>query len=160
MYSLIISPYSKPLRNGQRNAKNYPFWLELVSLLLKENYKIIQIGVTGELVIPGITSSVFNPSLEDLSTIVNSVDTWISVDNFFPHFCALVVQKPGIVLWGKSDPKIFGHPLNINLLKDRKYLRSEQFRWWDDELFEEEVFISPKKVVSTLKESFAHANSK
>lgn len=162
MYSLIISPYSKPLKNGRRNAKNYPFWLELIPLLLRENYKIIQIGVTGESIIPGITSSVFNPSLKDLSAIVNSADTWISVDNFFPHFCALIAQKPGIVLWGKSDPKIFGHPLNINLLKDRKYLREEreQFSWWDNEPFEEEVFISPETVVTTLKESFTHANSK
>jgi ADP-heptose:LPS heptosyltransferase len=160
MHSLIISPYSKPLKTGQKNAKNYPFWPELVSLLLRENWKVIQIGVTGESIIPGITSSVFNASLEKLLPIVKEATAWISVDNFFPHFCAIVAKKPGIVLWGKSDPKIFGHPLNINLLKDRKYLKKEQFQWWHYEPFDPNVFVSPEVVITTLKESFSYANSK
>jgi|GEM_PF-683242 hypothetical protein len=160
MYSLIISPYSKPLKNGRKNAKNYPFWPELVAQLQQNNCKITQVGVAGEDVITGVTSTVFNSPLKDLIPIIHSADTWISVDNFFPHFCALVARKPGIVLWGKSDPRIFGHILNINLLKGRHYLKPEQFRWWDDEPFNPEVFVAPEIVVTTLQESFSYANSK
>ena len=42
---IIISPYSKPLRNGLNNPKNYPYWKELISLI---NEEIIQVGVDGE----------------------------------------------------------------------------------------------------------------
>ena len=42
---IIIQPYAKPLVNGKRNPKNYPYWKELIS---KIKEPIIQIGVEGE----------------------------------------------------------------------------------------------------------------
>jgi hypothetical protein len=65
------------------------------------------------------------------------------------HFCWFHGVK-SIVLWGRSDPEIFGHPENINLLKDRQYLRPEQFRWWDDVEYSEDVFVSPEVVIITI----------
>ena len=44
---IIISPYSKKLENGKMNPKNYPYWKELISLLLKSE-TIIQVGTIDE----------------------------------------------------------------------------------------------------------------
>lgn len=42
---IIISPYSKALRNGKTNAKNYPYWKELIELIKEP---IVQVGIDGE----------------------------------------------------------------------------------------------------------------
>jgi len=44
---ILISPYSRPLRNGKNNPKNFPYWREVVDLLKTKN-DIVQIGVEGE----------------------------------------------------------------------------------------------------------------
>ena len=58
----------------------------------------------------------------------------------------------GIVLFGQSDPAHFGYPTNINLLKDKKYLRKEQFLfWWHESVaFRADAFVGPEVVVKTL----------
>jgi hypothetical protein len=54
--------------------------------------------------------------------------------------------------FGQSDPNIFGYPGNINLLKDRSYLRPEQFlHWWHETVFyKEDAFVSAETVTETL----------
>ena len=59
--------------------------------------------------------------------------------------------KQGIVLWSVSDPLIYGHPENINLLKNRSYLVQNQFLWWDSYEFNPDAFVKPKEVVHFLK---------
>ena len=46
--TIILAPYSRNLRNGKRNPKNYPFFKELVEELKKLGHTIIQIGIEGE----------------------------------------------------------------------------------------------------------------
>jgi hypothetical protein len=58
--------------------------------------------------------------------------------------------KPGIVLWGISDPLIFGHPENTNLLKGREYLASNQFLWWEAHEFDADRFVKPDVVLQHL----------
>jgi hypothetical protein len=60
------------------------------------------------------------------------------------------IGKPGIVLWGQSDPLIFGHPENNNLLKDRKYLREKQFWWWEQCDYNAEAFVRPEEIIKHL----------
>ena len=50
----------------------------------------------------------------------------------------------------KSDPNIFGHPENINLLKDRSYLAEQQFLWWDLYEYNPEAFVKPEEVLKFL----------
>ena len=141
---IIISPYSKKLRNGKNNPKNYPYFKELIALI---DEPIVQIGVEGEDQL--VEDFRKNLSLTDLTTLVNECSTWISVDSFFQHFC-WDLGKPGIVLWGQSDPNIFGHPENINLLKNRKYLREKQFWIWEQCEFREDCWVSPKEIFKQL----------
>lgn len=145
---IIISPWSRPLRNGKWNPKNPPvsYWLEIVKGLKLRGYYIIQIGVDGEKKLEGIDEYQFNLSFEDLKNLSLSVDIWISIDNFYPHFCNLF-NKPGIVIFGQSDPKIFGHELHINIYKDDKYLRPNQYNTWEECEYNYEAFVEPKEIL-------------
>jgi len=141
---IIISPYAKKLRNGKENPKNYPYWKELVSLIKEP---IIQVGIDGEeQLVPDFRK---NLSIPELTNLINDCKTWISVDSFFQHL-AWDIGKPGIVLWGQSDPLIFGHPENTNLLKNRSYLREKQFWWWEQCDYREDAFVKPEVVVSFI----------
>jgi hypothetical protein len=141
---IVISPYSKKLRNGNNNPKNYPWWPELISMI---NEPIVQVGIEGETQL--VDDFRKNLSLKELSDLILECRTWISVDSFFQHL-AWDIGKSGIVLWGQSDPLIFGHPENTNLLKDRKYLREKQFWWWEQCDYIEDSFMIPEEVQKYL----------
>ena len=110
---------------------------------------MIQVGIEGEeQLVPDFRK---NLSMVELSKLVNECDTWIGVDSFGQHFC-WDLGKYGVVLWGQSDPNIFGHPENTNLLKDRKYLREKQFWLWEQTNLIPESFVDPEIVVKALRE--------
>jgi ADP-heptose:LPS heptosyltransferase len=149
MFKVIISPYSKPLRNGKENPKNYPYWPELVKGLKEKDMYVIQIGVRGEKEIEGVDEVLFNKPLKELVSLLNECNTWISVDNFFQHL-AYFNGKPGIAIFGQSDPEIFGHKENINILKDRKYLRVLQFDIWERAECNNECFVEPAVIIDRI----------
>lgn len=141
---IIISPYSKALRNGKQNPKNYPYWPELIEMI---NQPIIQVGIDGETqLVPDFRR---NLTLSGLKDLINQCDTWISCDSMFQHL-AWSLNKSGIVLWSVSDPLIFGHPENINLLKSRSCLSEEQFFWWEFVEHDPNKFVKPFEVISYL----------
>lgn len=146
--TIIISPWSKRMRNGERNPKNYPYWKEVVSLLKSKGYYTIQVGITGEEEI-GADRIIFDHSLDVLTGLIKDCYTWISVDNFFQHL-GYLLDKKGVVIFGQSDPLIFGHNTNVNLLKDRKYLRELQFDIWERCQFREECFLPPGDIVKQV----------
>ena len=86
----------------------------------------------------------------ELASLIKECRIWISCDSFIQHF-AWDLGKKGIVLWGPSDPLIFGHPENINLLKDRSYLVEDQFIWWEATEHQNERFVEPEIVLKHLK---------
>lgn len=141
---IIVHPWARKLRNGKENPKNYPYWKELVSIIKEP---IIQIGVQGEEQL--VEDFRTNLSMAELENIVLKCRTWISVDSFFQHFC-WDLGVPGIVLWGQSDPNIFGHKENINLLKSRHFLRKDQFFLWEQCEFNKEAFVLPEEVIKHL----------
>jgi ADP-heptose:LPS heptosyltransferase len=141
---IIIHPYAKPLINGNRNPKNYPYWKELIALIKEP---IVQIGVEGEEQL--VDDFRKNVPIKDLCRLLKDCRIWIGVDSFFQHL-AWDCQKPGIVLWSVSDPLIFGHLENINLLKSRDYLAENQFLWWDFTQYNSNAFVKPKEVIKYL----------
>lgn len=145
---IIISPFSQKLRNGKENPKNYPFeyWSDVVDVLQKD-HEIIQVGVKGE---PQLVPEFYtNLKMKALKEILDGADTFISVDNFFPHF-AHHYGKRGIVIFSRSNPEIYGYPENINLLKSREHLRPDQFGLWESVLYIKDAFIDPKEVVQHI----------
>src|SRR3990167_4354712 len=113
--NIIISPFSRKLRNGQLNPKepSLTWWSELIGSLKEKGYYIIQIGIDGENKLKDVNEYQFNLNLKELEKLTLFVDTFISIDNFAPHL-AWLLNKPGIVIFSQSDPLIFGHELHIN----------------------------------------------
>lgn len=146
---LIIAPYAKKLKTGTENPKNYPYWKELIAMI---DDPIVQVGVEGEeQLVPDFRK---NLSIKELRKLIQACDTWISCDSFMQHL-AWDEGKKGIVLWSVSDPNIYGHPENINLLKDRKYLAENQFYYWELQKYEPDSFIDPAEVKVALDELLA-----
>jgi ADP-heptose:LPS heptosyltransferase len=143
---ILISPYSKPLRTGGNNPKNYPFWQEVLKGLNGE--KVLQIGLPDEKKI--CKEFYFPPTLGRVKELLLECDTWVSVDNFLPHV-AHHVKKPGVVIFGQSDPNIFGYHENINLLKSREYLRKDQFLMWEQCEYKTDAFVDPEVVLESIR---------
>lgn len=141
---IIIAPYAKALRNGKNNPKNYPYWKELIELI---DESIIQVGVEGEEQL--VDDFRKNLSIVQLRELIDQCRTWIGCDSFFQHL-AWDCGKPGIVIWSVSDPLIFGHPENINLLKDRANLAPNQFLWWELTEHNSNHFPKPEEVLKWL----------
>jgi ADP-heptose:LPS heptosyltransferase len=143
---ILIFPYAKQLLNGQENPKNYPiqYWKELLAMIKEP---VVQVGVEGEeQLVPDFRK---NLSMADLAKLVKECRTWISVDSFAQHFC-WDLDKPGIVIFSQSDPNIFGHKENKNLLKDRKYLRPHQFWLWTQTVYDINAYVSPLEIYQEL----------
>jgi len=148
---IAIFPYARALRNGANNPKNYPWWSELVELLIDRGHRIIQLGVEGE---DGLVDD-FRVGLNfnELCGVVKECDTWISVDSFGQHL-GWSIGKRGVALFAQSDPLIFGHSENVNLLKDRKYLREKQFWMWEQCEPRDDAWITPMTVVDAVETNF------
>jgi ADP-heptose:LPS heptosyltransferase len=141
---IVIAPYAQKLRNGKENPKNYPYWKELIEMI---DEPIIQVGVVTEKQL--VDDFRTNLPINELRKLIQECRTWIGVDSFFQHLC-WDEGKKGIVLWGPSDPLIFGHPENINLLKDRSHLAPNQFLWWEMTEHKNERFVEPQEVMEHL----------
>jgi ADP-heptose:LPS heptosyltransferase len=144
---ILISPYSRKLRDGGENPKNYPYWIDLISYLKKYD-EVVQIGVSGEEVLT--ENFMFDLSLKNIEALIKKCSFWISVDNFFPHLNNVKNKKPGVVLFSQSDPLVFGYDYNLNILKDRKYLRDNQFDIWERTQYNIECYLKPKEIVDIL----------
>lgn len=147
MKKILIAPFSKPLNIKQQNPKNYPYWQKLIELL-KQKYILTQIVYGNE---PKLDTHflINNPKFIELEHIMQDYDTWLSVDTYLQHI-ANFIDKQGIVIWGQSDPLIFGYKNNLNLLKDRKYLRENQYGLWRDCEYNEEVFMQPESIYNEI----------
>ncbi len=149
MKKVIISPFSRELKKNKKNPKNFPWWGGVISMLKNHgDIEVIQIGAGNEREL-WPHKKMFDLPYKELKKELEKCDTWASVDNFCPHLAHLIGKKV-VVIFGKSDPKIFGYQENINLLKDRKHLMKNQFVTWDMETFDEDVFVTPKEVYESI----------
>jgi len=131
---ILIARGTSKIEEGKKNAKEYPYWDRLLELCQDHEIK----EISGKL------------NNKDLTELINWCTVWISIDSFLPHFVKYNSLKCGIVLWGLSDPLIFGYNTNINLLKDRKYLRKDQFVWWRGIEHNPEAFVSAEEVFKAI----------
>lgn len=151
MKKIIISPFSRNLRNGNlKHPKNYPYWETVIDLLHKDEIRVVHI-TQNPLEYIGADEVVINPELNQIKELLLNSCTWASVDNFLHHFASLCNIK-GVAIFSQSDPNIFGHENNVNLLKDRSYLRSNQFLAWEEAEYKEEAFVDPNLVHHSIME--------
>jgi hypothetical protein len=88
--------------------------------------------------------------LEEVTNLLKISDTFIAVDSFLQHH-AWDIGKRGTVIFSQSDPNIFGHEFHNNLLKDRKYLRPNQFDLWESTSCNDEAFFDWNEVFERMK---------
>jgi ADP-heptose:LPS heptosyltransferase len=89
-------------------------WAELVNTLNK-TYDVVQIGGKEEPEISGVTTYLTGrTSLRQSVALVKHSLTYICVESLIGHVGA-AVEKPGVVLFGRSNPIIAGHALSENL---------------------------------------------
>jgi ADP-heptose:LPS heptosyltransferase len=149
---ILISPYSAVLPNGNKNPKDYPYWKQLANLLFGLGHELYQIGTKDESTICSVIDKHYKDlKMRDIKKLLDECDVWISVDNFFQHM-AWYYDKPGFVLFGQSDPELFGHPENYNIYKDRKYFRPMQYDVWFNVQLRDDAFVDPGAVVSKIEE--------
>ena len=142
--TIIISPYSF----NPQHAKSYPYWNELTGMLKRLDYKIVQVGRTGEPILPNISEFWQGLPLKVLAEKISNCLCWISVDNFLQHMCNCMNPIiPGIVIWGISNPNLFGYSYNNNIIKSASYFRPDQFNTWHGVKQNKDVFSSPEVIL-------------
>lgn len=159
MAKIILAPWSAKLPTGRTNPKNPPmeFWIRVVNKLNALSHEVIQLGVAGEERIEGVSQFIQNWPFKKLRDVVSDCDLFLSVDTWLPHFVfAEKLNKRGVVVFSLSSPEIWGHAENINLLKDRKYLRPRQFQTWFEVEYNEDAFVAPDTVVEAVLRCLNH----
>ena len=109
---LTFDPEKGPITTNK--DWNKESWVKLVKYLSK-NYYVIQLGGRGEEQIPGCAWYMLGGcSLRQSAALIKNCLTYVTIDSFTNHVGASV-GKPGIVLFGRSNPVIAGHTINKNL---------------------------------------------
>lgn len=147
---ILVSPWARNTTEGRPSPKNYPHWKAVVDGLSKIGHELIQVSCSGEPDVPGVARRMNNLPLKQIAELLKTCKTWLAPDNFLPHM-AWTIGQPGVVIFGPSSPDIFGHPENINLLKDRRFLRARQFGLWSQENPNPEAFVAPEIVISAAQ---------
>lgn len=148
----LISPFSSKLDGEKVNAKNYPYWKELIDYLINDGYIVVQVSSYGEVKVHDSVIYCCNLTFEEIRDLLEISDFWISVDNFLQHLNNFYLKKRGCVIWGKSDFKLFGYKYNLNILKSNKYLRKEQNLWWMGEPYDVDVFLPANNIYILMKD--------
>lgn len=146
---ILIHAVGTRQKNGDVNAKTYPYWPELLKLLRPRFGEVTQVGIKGDQQL--VKNFKANLSIAELTELLQQSDLWVSIDSFLPHL-AHHCAKPGVVLWGPSDPLIYGYPENLNLLKDRSLLRKDQFGIWDGYPFDPRAFVEAREAANQIEE--------
>ena len=151
MALILISPWSNPVPY-QQNAKNYPYWQEVVDGLKELGHEVHQCGVNREGRVD-CDNYLWDYPLPEIAKVINDYDLVVSIDNFMPHFCNLYrdKSKPTVVIYSRSSPDIFGYKDYINVFKDRKYFREDQYGVWEHCQYQTGAFVKPQVVLETIK---------
>lgn|SRR5574343_140185 len=152
MANILVFPSTNRFDN-QINAKEYPYFSQLIKLLEKKGHTVIQIGSRTDQ--PITPMFIHNTNWKVLETLIKNCDFWISIDTFIQHFVKTQnLNKRGIVLWGPSNPKHFGYSDNLNIVKDSKFFRQEQYKWWKDFPPDTKYWFSPNELLNIIQKEF------
>jgi ADP-heptose:LPS heptosyltransferase len=84
-----------------------------------------------------------------LTELVDACDLFVAIDSFLPHLAHLR-KKRGVVLWGPSDPKIYGYPEHVHLHAVPSRFRPDQFGRWEGHPADPVAFADPVKVSQVI----------
>ncbi len=88
---------------------------EKLTRFLSKRFEVVQVGGQFEKEIPGCACYLLGKtSLRQTAALLKHCKTFVSIDSFVGH-CGPAVGKAGVVLFGRSNPYIAGHDMNINM---------------------------------------------
>jgi hypothetical protein len=147
---IVLASNPRPNQDGKPHAKAYPWWDNLTAQLNEAfpDIKLYSIGIKGDEPISGCIA-MWNKSLKDIFNFTKDAVTFITIDSFLQHLMA-PMKKQGIVLWGLSDPKLFGYKWNKNLFINENYFRPNQWDIWPGEKWIEGCWVAPSDVVKAV----------
>ena len=154
---ILIMPFASSWQDKEgkwhENAKNYPYWNELIKAikLTYPKLKVIQTGLGMEPALDGIDEKRGDLTLKQLKELTLGAKTFICSDTYLQHLGAYY-EKRGIVLWGQNNPKHFGHKLHENIYVNSQYFRKETWSIWQGVPRNNESFARPGVVLAALKE--------
>ncbi len=145
---ILYAPFAAraPSLGGKPSPKDYPWPKELAELLEKD-HQVIQVGGNGDVQVA--KDARINLPFNEVSRLIQKSDVGIAVDSYLQHHF-WYLNRRAIVLFGISDPLIFGHPEHMNLLKDRSHLRPKQFDLYYLDQYNPEAFVRPEEVMEVL----------
>lgn len=123
------------------NPKNYPYRNNLIEL--------ISVSGTNGFPLDDIVEIKTAIPLTESMELINKADKIICIDSYLQHLCWYMGKK-AVVIFGQSNPDIFGHKENINLLRDVRYLRKHQFDKWELCPYIEKAFVLPEQVIKAI----------
>jgi ADP-heptose:LPS heptosyltransferase len=89
-------------------------WVSLVSEIQKKGIEVYQVGGQGDKGVPGCNRYFLGQDYRFSVALLEQSKGLISVDNFMQH-AAFAIGKPAVILFGATDPSIFGHETNVNI---------------------------------------------
>ena len=117
---ILIQPFSSRFigNPGQPLTENKDWFAESWQEVVKElqfSYDIVQVGGKNEETIKGVSFNVSGTTnfRQTMALVKNSL-TFVTLDSFINHV-GPAVGKPGVVLFGRSNPLTFGHDMNSNI---------------------------------------------
>lgn len=149
MKKVAIFPFAanNGLLTGE-NPKAWPYFKELVEMLIAKGVECHQFCANESIEYCGTV--IRNTPLSKLHAKVSEYDSFVSVDSFYQHMNHCGSKKPGVVIFTVSDPKIYGYPYNINILKGREHLRANQYLLYSDRDLDENAYESPEVVMKAI----------
>ena len=150
---ILIAPYARTHDHKKVNAKDYPYMNSLVKKLSDAGYRVSQIGVEGEPAIIGVENFYINQPIKKIPQLLKEHSTFISVDTFLQHIAALHSWR-GFVIWGMSDPEIFGHEMHCNIVKSKEYFRANQYNVWMNEEPKPDAFLESSIVFDIFQKYY------
>jgi ADP-heptose:LPS heptosyltransferase len=100
--------------DSPRKTMNLDRWRLLIKQLKGDGFFVIQTGRLREEYIRNSYSLLGLTSPGELIGIIRRVDMVITIDSFAMH-AAHLAGTPAVVLWGPTDPEIYGHPGQYHL---------------------------------------------
>lgn len=157
--NILISPYCARIpivQNGkvvgtQDSAKTPYYWKEFMAVVhaTQKDWEFLQIGAPDDIHLPHCKFK--SPRIpQEAVELIKSTDTWVCPDTWLQHLASPI--KKGVVVWSRSNPKLFGYDTNINLVKDEKYFKPDPWSTWHQTEYIKEAFVDYEEIIMALKE--------
>lgn len=116
----MLGPYKNIIimhihsRSSQNHHWSHNKWVELIREM--PDYTFVQLGLPDELHVEGAIDLRGKTSLREAFALIKCADSFVGIDSNFSHVTN-AFDIPGVVLFGDSDPLLWGHENNINIYK-------------------------------------------